>query len=92
MIKIDDEYRINADTHCYSLEKVGIIEDKESKNYGSEVAYNCGYYTTLDESLRGYIKTKTREYISKDTYNTLKELLEEITKLENFIKDKFKKV
>lgn len=36
MIKIDDEYIINATESCYTLEKIGQVEDVNSKNYGNE--------------------------------------------------------
>ena len=37
MVKIDDEYIINANESCYTLEKISNIEDTDSKNYGKEV-------------------------------------------------------
>ena len=65
MIKIDDEYRITADTYCYTIEKVGVIEDKNSKNYGKEKSEPYGYYPTIDGCLNGYIKAKTRKYVGE---------------------------
>ena len=32
MVKIDDEYIINANESCYTLEKIGQVEDVESQN------------------------------------------------------------
>ena len=88
MVKIDDEYIINANESCYTLEKIGTIEDTDSQNYGKEVRTIQGYYTSIENALNGYIKVKTRKYISKDTENSLQELLNEITNTRNYIKEK----
>ena len=91
MIKIDDEYRINSDAHCYHLEIVGKVEDKDSKNYGQERVDVYGYYSSIESCLRGYIKAKTRKYIAENTLNTLDELLKQIEEWETFVAEKFKK-
>lgn len=88
MVKIDDEYIINANESCYTLEKISNIEDTDSKNYGKEVRTIQGYYTSIENALNGYIKVKTRKYISKDTENSLQELLNEIKNTRNYIKEK----
>lgn len=87
MIKIDDEYLINANESCYTLEKISAIEDTNSQNYGKETRTIQGYYTTIESALNGYIKVKTRKYISKDTENNMKELLSEIKKLKEYLKE-----
>lgn len=86
MVKIDDEYIINANESCYTLEKIGQVEDVESQNYGKETKTIQGYYTTIENALNGYIKVKLRKYISSETENTMKELLEQIRKLQEYIK------
>ena len=86
MVKIDDEYIINANESCYTLEKIGQVEDVESQNYGKETKTIQGYYTTIENALNGYIKVKLRKYISSETENTMKELLEQIRKLQKYIK------
>ncbi len=92
MIKIDNEYNINANENCYTLERVSVISDKESKNYGQEVKTIEGYYTTLEGVANGYTKQKIRKYVSKEDENTLKELLDYIKDLEKYLKDKLWKV
>lgn len=92
MIKIDNEYIINADDNSYKLEIKGQIKDENSKNYGKEVTTTYGYYSTLESALIGYIKAKTRKYISKETENTLDELLTEIKKYKQEIQDKIKNI
>lgn len=86
MIKIDGEYIINANESCYTLEKIGQVEDVESQNYGKETKVIQGYYTTIENALNGYIKVKLRKYISSETENTMKELIKQIEKLEIYVK------
>ena len=88
MIKIDNEYIINANESCYTLEKIGQVEDTESQNYGKETKTIQGYYTTIENALNGYIKVKLRKYVSSETENTLKELLQQIRDLQKFIKNR----
>lgn len=92
MIKIDDEYIINAEENCYRLEVKSTIQDKKSKNYGKEIRTVYGYYATIESALKGYIKAKSRKYIAKATMNTLDELLKEIQRYEKVVEDKFKKI
>ncbi len=33
MVKIDDEYIINANENCFTLEKIGQVGNIESQNY-----------------------------------------------------------
>lgn len=86
MVKIDNEYIINANESCYTLEKIGQVEDVESQNYGKETKTIQGYYTTIENALNGYIKVKLRKYISSETENTMKELIKQIEKLEIYVK------
>ena len=92
MIKIDDEYTINSNESCYTLERKSTVQDIESKNYGKETKIIEGYYTTLESVLKGYIKSKTKKYISNDNENSLKELIEEIKNIENYLKEKFENI
>lgn len=86
MIKIDNEYIINANESCYTLEKIGQVEDVESQNYGKETKTIQGYYTTIENALNGYIKVKLRKYVSSETENTMKELIRQMEKLEIYVK------
>lgn len=88
MVKIDNEYIINANESCYTLERISKVEDTDSQNYGKEVRTIQGYYTSIENVLNGYIKVKTRKYISKDIENSLEELLNEIKNTRNYIKEK----
>lgn len=81
MIKIDDEYLINANESCYTLERKTTIKDTNSKNYGKEVNEIEGYYTSIDGALNGYLKVKMRKYISKEKENTIQEAIKELERL-----------
>ena len=86
MIKINEEYYINAVPTCYILVKKSIIQDKESKNYGEENQVNLGYYTTIEGALNGILKAETRKFIGKEEINSLKELQEKIKEVQEMIK------
>lgn len=81
MIKIDDEYLINANESCYTLERKTKIKDTNSKNYGKEVNEIEGYYTSIDGALNGYLKIKMRKYISSEEENTIQEAIKQLENL-----------
>lgn len=85
MIKITDRFYINATTNCYSLQERTTVQDEKSKNYGQEIFKDLGYYTTIEQCLNGFLKVKTREFISKDTVNSIKDLKDEIAKTQEFL-------
>lgn len=85
MIKIDDEYVLNAYEHGYILQKKTTVHDTESKNYGKTILTNPKYYTTLESALNGYIQAKTRKYISTEAEQSLSELLQEVKGLQQHI-------
>lgn len=86
MIQITDRFYINANTNCYTLQEKTIIQDENSKNYGKEVFRDLGYYTTIESCLEGVLKVTTREFISKDTINSLKELQQEVKNFTEYLK------
>ncbi|MBR3002872.1 MAG: hypothetical protein IKF38_04870 [Clostridia bacterium] len=86
MIKVTDKYYITANTNCYTLQEKTTIKDEESKNYGQEVFKDLVYYTSLESCLKGFLTTNVREYIGRDTINTLQELIQQIRQTDNYIK------
>ena len=82
MIKVTDRFYINANSNCYVLQEKTKVQDLKSENYGKEIYKDLGYYTTLENCLKGILKTVTREYTSRNKENTIKELLMQI-KLQN---------
>lgn len=90
MVRIDENYILNANDSCYTLETINTIQDKESKNYGKETRVIEGYYTSIESALNGYMKARTKEYISSEKENMLNELIHMIQELECELKDKFK--
>ena len=85
MIKIDDNFFIDADSNSYTLKEKDKIQDKKSKNYGEEVFRDRGYYVTLDGVLNGYLKAQTREFVQNNEAD-IKELIKEIKKQTEFVK------
>lgn len=87
MIKINDRFYINANSNCYTLQEKTTIKDENSKNFGQEKFNDLGYYTTIEGCLEGILKTTTREFISKETENTLNDLKDFIKKENQYLKD-----
>ena len=78
MIKIDEEYFINANESCYTLERKTTVKDVNSKNYGKEASEIEGYYTSIDNALNGYLKIKMRKYVASEEENTISEAIEQL--------------
>lgn len=85
MIKIDEKFYIDADDNCYTLKEKTKVEDKKSKNYGEEVLKVCGFYVNLESLLNGFLKVKTREFISGNE-KEIKDLVKEIKAQTDYIK------
>ena len=81
MIKIDNEYLINANESCYTLERKTKVTDENSKNYGKEVTIIEGYYTSIDGALNGYLKKQMRKYVSSEKENSIQEAIKKLEKL-----------
>lgn len=86
MIKVTDKYYITANSNCYTLQERTTVRNEQSKNYGQEVFKDIGYYVSIESCLKGIIKANAREYIGKDTVNTLQELLNNIKEIKDYIK------
>lgn len=87
MIKVTDRFYIDANTNCYVLKEKTIVSDKDSKNYGQEVFKDLGYYTNLESLLNGILKTTTREFIARKEENNIYNLIKEIKRAEEYLKD-----
>jgi len=86
MIKVTDRFYINANSNCYILQEKTKVQDENSKNFGQEIYKDLGYYTTIESCLKGILKTITREYISREEENSVKELLTQIKLQDEFFK------
>lgn len=86
MIKVTDRFYINANSNCYVLQEKTKVQDLKSENYGKEIYKDLGYYTTLENCLKGILKTVTREYISRNEENTIRDLLMQIKLSNDFLK------
>lgn len=89
MIKINDEYFIDATPNCYILLRfVGNAETSKEKNEKQKkknLYDTLGYYPTIEGALNGIIKTETRKFIGKEDINTLKDLLKKVTEVRQVI-------
>jgi hypothetical protein len=86
MIKITDRFYINATTNCYTLQEKTTVQDENSENYGKEIYKDLGYYTSIENCLQGILKTTTREFISQEQENSVKELIEQVKLQNDFLK------
>lgn len=86
MIKINDEYYIDTDTYSFVLKKVHFAKDKKT---GKEIRQDIsvGYYATIDIALKGYLKHKSREIVSKKDFENIKEYLDYIKELDKKLKE-----
>ena len=87
MLRIDEEYIINATDNCYTLENINTVQDINSKNYGQQIRIIKGYYTSMQGALKGYLKYKMRKYVGQASETTLNDFIKYLNKLENVIKD-----
>lgn len=85
MIKVTNRFYINANSNCYVLQEKTKVQNPKSENYGKEIYKDLGYYTTLENCLKGIKKTVTREYVSRNEENTIKELLMQIKLSNDFL-------
>lgn len=82
MIKLLDDYYINADNTCFALcVKKKTIKDGEEK----ETTSTIGYYTTIADCLVGLYRTLTRKLTAREDM-TLHQAIEEFRKIESDIK------
>lgn len=80
MIKINDEYYIEADTNNYMLKQVHFVKTKEGKEERQDLT--IGYYATIDVALKGYLKHKSRDIVSKKDFESIDKYLKYIEKLD----------
>jgi len=78
MIRINDEYAIDADIHCYTLCQKGIVAT--GKNAGEQFWKTLGYYPTVSGCLQGLQKHLQRQAVQTEDM-TLNEAYEAFRKL-----------
>lgn len=77
MIKINENFGIDADEHQFILKEFSTIKDAKSKNFGKPTEVVLGYYTTLASAINGLEKILSRRMVKIKDY-TLKEAVEGI--------------
>lgn len=80
-IRIDDDYAIASDKYQFILYKIKVKKSGESK--GEEKRDVVGYYPRIDAALEGYVS----EQILNSDVTTVQQLLFEIRRLKEFIKE-----
>lgn len=87
MIKVNDDYVILVDTLNYTPCRDCHKTDKK----GNPVYKNIGYYSNLEQALRGIIRDMNTRAFEADTYS-LKEALEVIKQSNNVFTDMLREV
>ena len=85
MIKITDTFYIDATSECYILKEKTIIQDENSKDFGKETYKVDGYYTRIEDCLKGFGKVNARKFIKKEQENTMQDLIKEIHRINKII-------
>ena len=89
MIKLIDNYVIDADARCYTI---GTLTKNKNKEDGTitESIQNPGYYTTLQQALNGILKRIERD-TTRNTTGDLKALTEAIRASHDRVVEAFNK-
>ena len=89
MIKLNNEWYIEADNCCYSLRKKYTLEEKEKKleackdkdktidDYENDFEI-YGYYSTMESAINGYIKKCMRDKVAKCQISDISAFLKEL--------------
>lgn len=87
MVKVSNFY-IDADDNQFMIKEIGLVQDENSPNFGQEKYITYGYYSTLEQAVKGLEKLLQRRSV-RDKNMDLKELKEEIKTIH---KDIFKQL
>ena len=89
MIKLNNDWYIEADNCCYSLRKKYTLEEKEKKleackdkdktidDYENDFEI-YGYYSTMESAINGYIKKCMRDKVAKCQISDISAFLTEL--------------
>ena len=80
MVKINNDYYIDADSNSYMLKQVKYAVNKKGEKERADGT--IGYYTTIETALKGYLKHQSRDIVSKQVFNSIQEYLKYIQKLD----------
>ena len=84
MIRLIDGYAIDVDKHCYTVgipKKQTIVNKKTGESKETEVMTSATYYSTLDQTLRGWWRVMRKKEL-ENFEGTLEEALEKVRKLD----------
>lgn len=95
MLRLDDEYFIEADKYGYTLKKssmpeydektLRLLESRGNKPSGEMVISVVGYYGILNDALDGYIETALRDSIQKEDLQ-IDDLIQRVRELKQAIR------
>lgn len=80
MVKINEEYYIDADTYSYQLKQVHYAETKKGEQIRDDKT--IGYYPTVEELLKGYLKHRGREIVKTKEFSNIQSYMKYIQKLD----------
>ena len=86
MIKINNEYYIDGETNNFILKQVHYAENKETGEKKRQDLI-IGYYGTVDIALKGYLKHRSREIVHNKDFESIKEYLKYIEKLDKELEE-----
>lgn len=82
MIKLTDNYVIQADDKCYTL----AIDTEKDDAKGKRIYKTVGYYNTVAQCIEGCYRDICRKKVGETNYN-VKEALEAFRKVECALKE-----
>lgn len=87
-VRIDDHYMIRVDDYGYSLINNSTSRSRNPKHDSSaEVVRVVGYYYTVADALKDYVRRSEREYLSESDTATFEDLLNKLTEMEKRVEN-----
>lgn len=84
IFKINEKYQIASDPYNYILQETGVVEDKNSKNFGEPFARNVGYFPNLRGLMNHLAQKAVKENLgdlkaAEQRIEELKEIAKQLT-------------
>ena len=84
---LTSEYRVMADSYCYSLQRKNIVKEEGSKNFGMESWITEGYYGRIQHLLDRLLNIQIAENLG-DLGRAIERIDEVEAHLDNLVKIK----
>jgi len=82
MVKINEEYFIDADKYNIILVKKSQIKEEKSKNFGEDKFEPIGYYSNIPDALKSLFNKKIKQKIEEKDFNSYNEFLKDLKDVE----------